>query len=259
MRSVNWVAVEGDDNDLSGKVNGEPCTITPDTGAEITLVPGHMVYESQLVDEFETIRGVTGEPTLVQCARVPVEFEGQSFEKLVAVANGHMISDKVLFAVPLDKGKARDLLLGAVPESKPSGTGHSDDTSDAQTSGNPGATESKASAGGGGGVEKAPNHQSSDISGVKDVNVVARAGAAMEAARKDNDVRKGERGAKPVAPESIIDIPLLQEVSNENCEEKESSESSSMDDNLGCPELKDVSDVEELRREVEMDSSLKAL
>ncbi len=43
-----------------------------------------MVYEYQLLDEFETIRGVTGEPTLVQCARVPMEFEGQSFEKLVA-------------------------------------------------------------------------------------------------------------------------------------------------------------------------------
>ncbi len=42
----------------SGKINGESCTIAPDTGKTI-IVPGHLVFESQLIDEFERIRGVT--------------------------------------------------------------------------------------------------------------------------------------------------------------------------------------------------------
>ncbi len=31
MKSVNWVAIQGDENNLSGKINGESCTIGPDT------------------------------------------------------------------------------------------------------------------------------------------------------------------------------------------------------------------------------------
>ncbi len=84
VKSVNWVATQGNENNLSGKINGESFTIAPDTGAEITIVPGHLV--------FERIRGVTGEPTLVQCARVPIEFEGHTFDKVVAVANKEMVS-----------------------------------------------------------------------------------------------------------------------------------------------------------------------
>ncbi len=103
------------------------------------------MFQSQLInDEFERIRGVTGEHTLVQCARVRIEFEGHTFDKVVAVANKEMVSDKVLFAVPLDKGKTRDLLLGFVPGPTPIGTGHSGVTPDTQTPEESGATETES-------------------------------------------------------------------------------------------------------------------
>ncbi len=116
-----------------------------------------------------------------------------------------------------------------MPELNTSGTVHSVDTSDAQTSEQSGATKIKALGGGGGGVEKIPNNQPK----AKPVNIVTRAGAAKEVAAKKTQIRRGERGAKPIAPESISDIPLLQEVSENERVEKESE-----DDQLGCPEYR---------------------
>ncbi len=90
-----------------GKVNDTPCVIAPDTGSDnrnnITLVPGHLVYEHQLVDQFERVKCVSGEPVLIQWADVPFEYKGCQFTQRVAVANQNLISDRVLFAVPLEE------------------------------------------------------------------------------------------------------------------------------------------------------------
>lgn len=43
---------------LLGKVNDTECMIIPDTGADITIVPGKLVLASQLLNEFELVRGV---------------------------------------------------------------------------------------------------------------------------------------------------------------------------------------------------------
>ncbi len=53
-----------------------------------------------LTGQVETVRGVTGEPTLVQCAKAPIEFEGRTFEKVVAVANGKLSAIKCCSQCP---------------------------------------------------------------------------------------------------------------------------------------------------------------
>ncbi len=42
--NTNWVAVRECSSYVEGFVNGTKCQIVPDTGAEITIVPGCLVY-----------------------------------------------------------------------------------------------------------------------------------------------------------------------------------------------------------------------
>ncbi len=117
---------------MLGEVNGIQCQIIPDTGAEITIVPGHLVLASQLLEEYETIRGVAGGPVKAQCARVPIRFEGRQYVSRVVVANRDLLNDNVLFAVPLKGSTARQLFLDAALEADTSGAGQSGDAPDVQ-------------------------------------------------------------------------------------------------------------------------------
>ncbi len=110
----NWLAVGTDFPLVEGKVNGLKCTIAPDTGAEITVVPGNLVYESQLLPGTVEVRGATGVPVHLCMAEVEFEIEGESFARKVAVAHAGMLCDKVLFSVPMDGSMARKLLVDAV-------------------------------------------------------------------------------------------------------------------------------------------------
>ncbi len=53
----------------------------------------------------------------------------------------------------------------------------------------------------------------------KVVNVVTRAGAKTEAAKDKRDVRKGERGVKPVSPKEVKELPLLEDGSESDNED----------------------------------------
>ena len=66
MYNTNWVAVQDGAAHVEGIVNGLQCQIVPDTGAETTIVPGCLVYENQLLDEFVRVRGCNGEPKTLQ-------------------------------------------------------------------------------------------------------------------------------------------------------------------------------------------------
>ncbi len=148
-------------------MNGTVCTIVPDTGADITLVPGHLVYSHQLVDQVEHVKGVSGLPVEVQCADVPFEFEGRQFTRRVAVANKDLINDRVLFAVPLVVDQPRHLFLGAVDGSNTPETEHSGDTPDSQSSvAAVAATDSNTVV-----------CSKSEVGATKDVCVLTRAGA----------------------------------------------------------------------------------
>ncbi len=58
--NANWVAVRERSSYVQGFVNGTKCQIVPDTGAEITIVPGCLVYEQQLRDEKVQVKGWKG-------------------------------------------------------------------------------------------------------------------------------------------------------------------------------------------------------
>ncbi len=110
----NWLAVGTDFPLVERKVNGLKCMIAPDTGAEITVFPGNLVYESQLLPGTVEVRGATGVPVHLCMAEVEFEIEGESFARKVAVAHAGMLCDKVLFSVPMDGSMARKLLMDAV-------------------------------------------------------------------------------------------------------------------------------------------------
>ncbi len=82
------MAVEVEGKLISGTVNGITCVIAPDTGAEVTLVQGHLVCETQLLDDWVSVKGASGTIVKLQKAVVLFEVEGRRFSKEVVVANG---------------------------------------------------------------------------------------------------------------------------------------------------------------------------
>ncbi len=78
-------------------MNGIECSVIPDTGAEIIVVPGNLVPDCQLLSEYEVIYGAIGEPVRAQCAIVNLEIEGRQFSRRVVVATKDLPTDEVLF------------------------------------------------------------------------------------------------------------------------------------------------------------------
>ncbi len=134
--NTNWVAVREKSPYVEGFVNGTKCQIVPDTGAEITIVPGCFVYEHQLRDEKVRVRGWKGVPEWLHTAVVDFEFQGKKFQSVVAVAREDMLCGRVLYSVPMDDSMAAKLLLDAASESVSldSGAGQLRDTRNVQTS-----------------------------------------------------------------------------------------------------------------------------
>ncbi len=134
--NANWIAVQDGASHVDGMINGLPCQIVPDTGAEITIAPASLVYENQLLDEYVQVRGWNGEPQWLQTAEVDFEYSGKSFMSVVAVAHEDDLCNRILFSVPMDGDMASRLLLDAASNALPraEGAGHPDDTSGIQTS-----------------------------------------------------------------------------------------------------------------------------
>ena len=63
-KTVNWGAIIECEKTLTGTVN-EKVEIVVDTGAQITNVPGSLVYRDQLTGEHVPILGVHGDPVLM--------------------------------------------------------------------------------------------------------------------------------------------------------------------------------------------------
>ncbi len=129
--NTSWIAVQNGASHVDGMVNGFPCQIVPDTGAEITIVPAPLVYEDQLRDDFVRVRGWNGEPKLLQTAEVDFDYSGKTFMSVVAVAHEDDLCNRVLFSVPMDGDMASRLLLDAASNAPPRAeeAGHPDDTS----------------------------------------------------------------------------------------------------------------------------------
>ncbi len=104
---------------VEGNINGIPCQIVPNTGAEITIVPACYVYEDQAINEWVKVRGWNSEPQTLQLAKVDFEYEGKSFLSTVAVAHEDNLCNRVFFSVPMDGEMASRLLLDAASNSTP--------------------------------------------------------------------------------------------------------------------------------------------
>ncbi len=139
--NTNWIAGQNGSPHVEGKVNGMPCRIVPDTGAEITIVPAAFVLEDQLLDDCVNVRGWNCEPKLLPTAKVNLEFGGKSFTSVVAVADENDRCNRVLFSVPMDGDMASRLLLDAASNasSEAEGAGLPGDTPGVQTSAEAGA------------------------------------------------------------------------------------------------------------------------
>ncbi len=162
-------------------------------GAEVTIVPGTLVYESQMLPDTEVVRGATGVPVTLCMADVQFEIEGISSVRRVAVARADMLCDKVLFSVPMDDSMARKLLLGAV-ETPDIGVeaGHSGDTPDTQTFTSVDAVVAPGGKEVGGETSKITLEQTEEQASV---NVVTRAGRWMETSCRDCCPEGQRRGA----------------------------------------------------------------
>ncbi len=181
--STNWVAGQSGAPHVMGKVNGMPCRIVPDTGAEITIVPAAFVHESQLLDEFVNVRGWNCEPKLLQTAKVDFEYGDKSFVSIVAVAHEDDRCNRVLFSVPMDGDMASRLLLDAASNalSKVNEAGHPGDA--------PGVQMSAESSTGSVTTPKEAcktSQGSGDIQGSMTVSVVTRSEAKRKRVRKRN-------------------------------------------------------------------------
>ncbi len=58
----NWVSVKNGVPHVMGFVNGTRCKIVPDTGAEISIVPGCLVYGDQLTGDLVDVKEWDGRP-----------------------------------------------------------------------------------------------------------------------------------------------------------------------------------------------------
>ena len=102
-KCVNWVAVTSTSEIILGKVNGFTTDLEVDTGTEITVVLGNLVYEGQILPDTVEIVGATGVPVSSKTARVEFEIEGITFDKVVSVASPGMMSERVLYSVCMPK------------------------------------------------------------------------------------------------------------------------------------------------------------
>ncbi len=253
-----------DANWVEGEVNGMECIIAPDTGAELTVVPGDLVYEKQMLDDWvKEVKAATGAPVTLQLAEVPFVFEDKEFVEEVAVARTDMVADKVLFAVPMDRCMARDLLLGAVACSKSPVTGHSGDTPDTQslaaasTQAAASAVETQPGKGGGGAEESAS------------VMAVTRAQVSELDKELAKEEEKGKGTTPPVSLDDIVSVPLIhtEEVADveatggeDEVVKDEEAEWFGLvvdeDLSLGCPGLRDTPEVETLKDVIKEDTTL---
>ncbi len=199
---ANWIAVRDGSRHVEGYVNGIKCKIIPDTGAEITVVPGCLVYDDQLCDESVSVRGWDSNPVDLQTAIVEFMFEGRPFRSKVAVAHEDRLSGAVLFSIPMDADKASKLLLDAALESdlSVSRVEHSGDTPDVQ----PSSQEDACS----GGVSVEAPETSTDPSTtqeVAEVNVVTRSMTNRRRKNKHNVNSQQVSEANPVAFQDEFD------------------------------------------------------
>ena len=112
-KTVNWGAIIECEKTLTGTVN-EEVEIVVDTGAQITIVPGSLVYRDQLTGEQVPILGVHGDPVQYELAKVPITLNDMSIEETVAIAPEEQMNTRVLLSVSLNQEETSSLATKAM-------------------------------------------------------------------------------------------------------------------------------------------------
>ncbi len=107
--NTNWVSVRNGAPHVIGFVNGSQCKIVPDTGAEISIVPGCLVYGDQLTGEQVDVKGWDGRPVTLDTAIVDFMFKGRTFSSKVVIAHEDSLCGCVLFSVPMETARIKRL------------------------------------------------------------------------------------------------------------------------------------------------------
>ena len=116
--TVNWSRTNDSINSIKGIVNGHDTDIILDTGAQITVVPGKLVYEDNLTGNSIDIIGINGDPRPYQTAKIPITLNGTEVEEIVAVAPEHQLNSKFLLATPICQKATKQLINGYISKNK---------------------------------------------------------------------------------------------------------------------------------------------
>ena len=116
--TVNWSRTNDNINSIKGIVNGHDTDIVLDTGAQITVVPGKLVYEDNLTGNSIDIIGINGDPRPYQTAKISITLNGTEVEEIVAVAPEHQLNSKVLLATPICQKATKQLIDGYISKNK---------------------------------------------------------------------------------------------------------------------------------------------
>ncbi len=192
--NTSWVAVRDRPSHTFGSVNGTKCEIVPDTGAEISIVSGCLVYEDQLTGETVEVKGWDSDPVTLRVAIVNFEFKGMCFKHRVAVAHRDSLAGRVLFSIPMEPSTAEHLLLGAATQADQllEEVGHLHDTCSTQP-----ATD-EAAYSGGETLEAVSSALVTTQDEVASVNVVTRSECAKKKRRRKKRRARQVELAEPV-------------------------------------------------------------
>ena len=116
--TVNWSRTNDSIHSITGTVNGHTTEIILDTGAQITVVPGKLIYEDNLTGESIDIIGINGDPRPYQTAKISIIINDTEVEEVVAVAPEHQLNSKVLLATPIGQKATQQLIDGYIHKNK---------------------------------------------------------------------------------------------------------------------------------------------
>ena len=116
--TVNWSRTNDSVHSITGTVNGHTAQIILDTGAQITVVLGKLIYEDNLTGESIDIIGINGDPRPYQTAKIPIIVDNIEVEEVVAVAPEHQLNSKVLLATPMCQKATQQLIDGYIQKNK---------------------------------------------------------------------------------------------------------------------------------------------
>ena len=94
---------------FTGMINDQEVDMVVDTGAQITIVTGPLVYHDQLTGKQVPIVGILGIPTQYELANVPITLDGSFIEETVAVAPEKQLHTRVFISGTLKQKQGRSL------------------------------------------------------------------------------------------------------------------------------------------------------